>query len=151
MSGGSADPSNTHVDRAGELLRAWMLDSARDEEALADPAMIDALLVIDAFRRRFVEPLGAVTQRVSQLASQELGREAQVTNRLKRNRAILLKLVFERRLRLSQMEDVGGCRLQLPDAAGVRAVGAAIEAAWPGAKVDDYVAAPKRTGYAPST
>jgi ppGpp synthetase/RelA/SpoT-type nucleotidyltranferase len=49
--------------------------------------------------------------------------------------------------RLSQMEDIGGCRAKLPDAARVQAVLASVVARWSDARVDDYTASPQPTGY----
>ena len=71
-----------------------------------------------------------------------------ITGRPKRTSAIAKKLARRPTLRLSQMEDVSGLRVRLPDQATVRQVLEHIERHCKGlVKVDDYVARPRATGY----
>lgn len=50
-------------------------------------------------------------------------------------------------MRLSQMEDIGGCRVVLPNLDEVYAVLGRVRRNWPEADVTDYVETPKDDGY----
>lgn len=67
--------------------------------------------------------------------------------RFKRFDRILEKLVRYPRMRLSQMEDIGGCRLVLPTIDGVYSVLGRIKHNWQDASVTDYIETPKPDGY----
>ncbi len=68
--------------------------------------------------------------------------------RFKRSDRILNKLIRYPRMRLSQMEDIGGCRVVLPSIAEVYAVLRRVRHNWPeNARISDYIAEPKDDGY----
>lgn len=67
--------------------------------------------------------------------------------RRKRAGAILYKLVRFPSMRLSQMEDIAGCRATIQSQDRVDRVLERLLALWPGAAVIDYVAKPKPGGY----
>lgn len=140
-----APPSNTQVDRAGAVLRE-AVGGFRDP---AFRARVDeALVVVERWRALFREPLQDVLHGLERLVVSEApGSEIDLSARPKRLPSIARKLVRLGNMRLSQMEDIGGCRAKLPDAARVRGVLDRILERWPGAHVDDYTAAPQATGY----
>jgi GTP pyrophosphokinase len=69
------------------------------------------------------------------------------SQRHKRMNRIIDKLHRYPRMRLSQMEDIGGCRAVLPSLSDVYGVVGHITKRWPEAEVVDYVAQPKQSGY----
>jgi ppGpp synthetase/RelA/SpoT-type nucleotidyltranferase len=137
-------PSNAQVDRAGDTLRA----AAKADVAAAWQADVDdAVTVIERWRASFRDPLQRVLgELVALVAADAPGSEDDVSARPKRLPSIARKLL-RITTRLSQMEDIGGCRAKLPDAARVQTVLASIVTRWPEARVDDYTAKPQPTGY----
>jgi ppGpp synthetase/RelA/SpoT-type nucleotidyltranferase len=68
--------------------------------------------------------------------------------RFKRMDRIVDKLLRYPRMRLSQMEDIGGCRVVLPDIESVYRALARVQRQWgDSARLTDYIAAPKEDGY----
>lgn len=73
---------------------------------------------------------------------------AQASQHLKRANRIVHKLLREPNMRLSQMQDVGGCRVVVPTLTELRALqGRLLDRYSDGVKVDDYIARPKKSGY----
>jgi putative GTP pyrophosphokinase len=106
-----------------------------------------ALRVLAEYRAGFRDPLRKVTLCVADFAMQESSQPV-VTARPKTVDRIVGKLVRLATMRLSQMEDIGGCRAKLPGGMSeVRAILHRIQDTWPDADVIDYVAEPKATGY----
>ena len=60
---------------------------------------------------------------------------------------ILDKLLRFPHMRLSQMEDIGGCRAVLGDLDEVYAVAARLRRRWPHSRVHDHIVDPKDDGY----
>jgi hypothetical protein len=104
----SAPPSNTQVGRAGDVLRRAAQSGATDLDSLEG-----ARRVVEAFRRKFLHPHLDLRDRLDQLVQREIGAGAAVTARWKRYDRIVDKLGRLETLRLSQMHDVGGCRIVL--------------------------------------
>jgi len=75
------------------------------------------------------------------------GSEVFIAQRLKRLPRILVKMARHPRMRLTQMQDVGGCRAILGDEAAVRHVLDGIQRNWDVITVDDYIENPKTDGY----
>jgi len=131
--------SKTQVDRAGETIRSFQSAKPRELE--------DAIRVASAYRAGFADPLKKVTVGLRQFVERESS-EIIVGQRLKRLPAMGRKLGQQRTMRLSQMEDVGGCRAILPgghkEIAGVLR---RIRRNWQVVNLDDYIVRPKSTGY----
>jgi ppGpp synthetase/RelA/SpoT-type nucleotidyltranferase len=99
------------------------------------------------YRATFQDPLRKVTVGVRQFVERESS-EIVVGQRLKRMPQILDKLARFPSMRLSQMEDMGGCRAIMPGgAAEVQGVLRRIRRNWQIALFRDYVREPKVTGY----
>jgi hypothetical protein len=142
-------PSRTKVDKAGRLLRDWWrAPSGGEEEAQFDEdELTDAFGVIVEYRSGFQDPLKKVTVGLRQFVERESS-EVTVGQRLKRNPQILNKLGRFGSMRLTQMEDIAGCRAILPGGAPeIAGVLRRIRRNWEVLRIEDYAASPKATGY----
>lgn len=141
--------SRTRIDRAGRLLRDWWETPSGSKEAQAfdEEELTEAVGAIVDYRSGFQDPLKKVTVGLRQFVERESS-EIVVGQRLKRDPQILNKLGRFRSMRLTQMEDIAGCRAILPGGAPeVTGVLKRIRRNWNVIRVDDYVASPKNTGY----
>ncbi len=132
--------SRAAVDRAGRVLL--------DKEATPD-ATDSAFDVLANWRSSHAFPLNTMTMDLRQRVNRVLP-TALVVQRLKRTRSILAKLSKESSMRLTQMQDIGGCR------AVVETIGEVykLRDAYRRSKSlhefvteDDYVTNPKVSGY----
>ncbi|HEX3040949.1 MAG TPA: RelA/SpoT domain-containing protein [Solirubrobacterales bacterium] len=141
--------SRTQVDRAGAFVRRWWgLDPGSEEdEAVDDDELLRAVDIIDEYRSSFQGPLKKTTVGLRQFVQRE-SETVVVGQRLKRRPQILNKLERFSSMRLTQMEDIAGCRAILaggaPQVAGVLR---RIRRNWDIVGIDDYVKSPKSTGY----
>jgi len=146
--------SNSQADRAGNTFREIVsreLEGGR-EFPPANPADVkalrDAIDVITKYRAMHEYPLTKVTLGVRQMIATELGPAAsRPGQRFKRMPRILLKLHRFPHMRLSQMEDIGGCRAVFQSLNDLRAVERRIRRRWSHARVTDYIEQPKADGY----
>lgn len=132
--------SRTAVDRAGKTLLnedAPIEDGDRAWEALANWRSIHAF------------PLNTVTmdlrQKVKRVAPGSL-----VVQRLKRARSILAKLAKESSMRLTQMQDIGGCRAvvnSIDEVYAIRGLYKRSRSLHEFVTEDDYIENPKPSGY----
>lgn len=134
--------SRSRIDRAGErLLEWWQGDDDLGAELLED---VD---IVVAFRASFGYPLTKVSVGLRQFVERESS-DVIVSQRLKRMPTILGKLARLPSMKLSRMEDIGGCRAVLtggaPEVAGVLH---RIQRRWTVKRLRDYVTDPKATGY----
>jgi putative GTP pyrophosphokinase len=142
-------PSRTQVDRAGALLRDWWRTPADSEEeaGFGEDKLGAAAVILSEYRADFQGPLKKVTVGLRQFVERESS-EIVVGQRLKRTPQILHKLSRFGSMRLTQMEDIAGCRAILPGGAGeVAGVLRRIRRNWDIVDLDDYVKSPKPTGY----
>jgi ppGpp synthetase/RelA/SpoT-type nucleotidyltranferase len=150
----SSSVSNSQADRAGAAFRDYMAaamvqeDGGRRVRPGQRIAGVRAILVIADYRAMHAYPLRKVTMGVRQMIATELApRAPRPGQRFKRMDRILGKLIRFPRMRLSQMEDIGGCRAVFDSLDDVYAVARRIRRRWPHAKVMDYIASPKDDGY----
>jgi putative GTP pyrophosphokinase len=71
----------------------------------------------------------------------------QVSQRHKRFSTILDKLAREPSMKLSRMQDIGGCRAVLPDMDAIRAVQRLLERRTGYVRTADYIETPRSSGY----
>lgn len=119
--------SKSAVDRAGQALRDWWL---ADDETPPPAETVDILF---AFRAAVQDPLKKVTVGLRQFVVREAGPDEQIAvgQRLKRAPQTVLKLTRHPGMRLSRMQDIGGCRAILAGGHDeVRRVAARIEHNW---------------------
>jgi GTP pyrophosphokinase len=141
--------SRTQVDKAGRLLRDWWRapSDGAAKHRFNEDELTDALGVIVDYRSGFQDPLKKVTVGLRQFVARESS-EITVGQRLKRTPQILNKLDRFGSMRLTQMEDIAGCRAILPGGAiEVAAVLRRIRRNWEILRIEDYVTSPKDTGY----
>lgn len=133
--------SKSRVNRAGIALRGQTLSQAQLSEHVA---------IINNFRASHAFPLNTLQMRLRSVAG-SLGVQFDVTQRIKRLRSIKSKLQRIKGLHLSQLQDVGGCRIVVPETHDVtRLVGKyrSGHARHHLVRADDYIAKPKpHTGY----
>jgi putative GTP pyrophosphokinase len=135
-------PSKKSIDRAGSCLRDWWLgddDFGPDEGAAGD-------LLLD-WRSTFQPTLAKVTVGVRQFVARE-SETIVVSQRLKRLPTIVDKLARFPNMKVTRMQDIGGCRAILGGGAGeVDGVFRRIRKNWEIVRVFDYEREPKETGY----
>lgn len=142
------------VNEAGELLRRHGRGEPTDPGALAS-----AFDVLDRFRREWEIERNPPNYGVLRTVSNDLtgithslfGSDAQVSRRLKRAERIVHKLVRLPKLELSELQDIGGCRvvLRCRERSDIPELLSAVRS-HRGFRVvheDDYVAKPKSDGY----
>lgn len=113
------------------------------------PEYKEALDVVNNWRAAHSFPLNTLTVLLKKKAPQ-VDVEAAVVQRIKRLPSILHKLERFEGLRLSQMQDIGGCRAVLSNVDDVRRLVEAFEKSRMKhelAKTDDYLAEPQSSGY----
>lgn len=104
--------SASEVDRAGAILTSSNIDTS-------DSGVEGALNVLNNFRSSHSFPLHIIKMLLKQRSEKE-DRRVIVSQRLKRLPSIYAKLAREENMRLSQMQDVGGCRAILADIGAVQ-------------------------------
>ena len=133
-------PSPDEIDEAGRKLIALRNEPERESEWL------EAVNVVDQWRRAHSDPLRTFQVNLRR----RVGRRGIVATRLKRLPTIIGKLERLQRLRLSQLQDIGGCRVIVGSAdqatnLATNLVESRIRHRL--LKLDDYIARPRRTGY----
>jgi len=103
--------SRTQVDRAGAFLsRWWGLEPGSDEDEAVDAdELLRAVDIVDEYRSGFQGPLKKTTVGLRQFVQRE-SETVVVGQRLKRRPQILNKMARFSSMRLTQMEDIAGCR-----------------------------------------
>lgn len=140
----SFEPSRTAIDNAGIVLRNWWLGP--DPELEGEVA--EAFHLVWNFRRTFRSPLQKVTVGIRQFVQRESSAVI-VGQRLKRVPTIIDKLVRLQKMKVTRMEDIGGCRAILPGGKPeIEGVLRRMEKnRWTIKRFRDYIADPKETGY----
>lgn len=139
--------SKGQIDRAGEaLIRLAKDDTTRDQ----------AIAVVDNWRSCHAYPLQVIKMNLFRRA-RKIDHTALIAQRLKRRPSIELKLHDNPSMKLSQMQDIGGCRAVLPTVNQVKrlvekykkyhAKSPKDRSSWDGSDDYDYIAKPKPDGY----
>lgn len=132
--------TKTQVDKAGKLLSSA-------GASLSDLA--DALFVVNNWRSSHSFPLNTLQVGLRQRARQ-IDTEALVAQRIKRLSSIEAKLARFTTMKLSQMQDIGGCRAVVRSVAHVKDLAELHRVSAMKHKllrVDDYLASPQASGY----
>ena len=133
--------STTEVDIAGEVLRNKKRSSHED--------LVQAYIVIDNWRAAHYFPLNTFQIFLKDKATRA-DADALIAIRIKRLASIEQKLRLMRRLTLSQMQDIGGCRAVVASVEKVDELASVYKRSRLGhelVKIDDYIRLPKKTGY----
>lgn len=141
--------SKGEIDRAGDFLVPWWLDQAqptREEVA-------SAYVIVENWRTCHAYPLNAFQVNLRARA-RRVEKDALVAQRLKRFSSMMNKLARESSMKLSQMQDLGGCRAIMSSVQAVEDVLGLYRGAEDGLfpseqapKIYDYLRHPKRDGY----
>lgn len=132
--------SRRAVDRAGATLSAQTASATERREAIA---------VMNNWRAAHAVPLNAIQMNLRNYA-RAVSEDAFVAQRLKRRESIEAKLSRGPNMRLSQMQDIGGCRSVVPSADDVDAVFLRFvnsRAKHDLTRADDYLERPRDSGY----
>jgi len=132
--------SRTKIDKAGKYLASPNDDSDRLEEALD---------VLNNWRSFHRFPLNTITVDLRLKVKRVQPEAPSPVRRLKRARSVVNKLSKES-MRLTQMQDIGGCRAVLPDIRSVYEVAHLYASGRSQHKlvhVDDYISKSKDSGY----
>jgi len=130
----------------------WRAPGGSEEEASFDEEeLTEAVTIVVDYRSGFQDPLKKVTIGLRQFVGRESS-EVTVGQRLKRNPQILNKLGRFGSMRLTQMEDIAGCRAILPGGAPeVAGVLKRIRRNWDVIRTDDYCPTPRTLAIEPYT
>jgi (p)ppGpp synthase/HD superfamily hydrolase len=146
------------VDRAG---RALVDNQLRQHEDYEDIARLDAeraqeIAVLDNWRACHAYPMQVIKMTLLRRAK-KINPDALIAQRLKRRPSIEIKLRDNPDMKLSQMQDLGGCRAVMSSVAQVRKLVAKYKefhsksprdrSDWDGSDDFDYIAKPKPDGY----
>jgi hypothetical protein len=142
--------SNTAVDKAGAVLREFYegggiwLGLTGDEVAKVEGAHE----VAEWYRAGFTDPLLKSRMGVQSFIN-TLGLQARIAQRHKRLNRIIQKLVRFPTMRLTAMQDIGGCRVIVPGLDDVETLFRHIEGRWRESikEVNHYIANPQSSGY----
>lgn len=132
--------SRSRVDRAGRELVS---------ETQQGEVVEGALSVLNDWRSFHTFPLNSTTIVLKQKARRVEG-DALVVQRLKRARSILSKLTREPSMRLSQMQDIGGCRAVFTSIDSVYRLKESYlnrQGQYEVVHIADYIRSPKPSGY----
>jgi hypothetical protein len=129
--------SNGEIDKAGKILSS-LTSATKEQEA-------HAMEVMDNWRLSHAHPMDAARVTLETHAK-TASHNPTFGNRLKTESSIRAKLQRESKMQLSNMQDVGGCRVILLDMGEVDEL-IKLYAADPNAKITDYVRKPRVSGY----
>lgn len=132
--------SKSEVDRAGKVLVS---------EYTTDQALQTALTVINNWRASHSFPLNTFQVGLRSKA-RRIDDQALVAQRIKRLSSIELKLSRFPTMKVSQMQDIGGCRAVLRNIAQVRELEQSYRESsikHKPLRTDDYISSPKVSGY----
>lgn len=132
--------SRTKIDRAGRDL----ITTTGESEVVSA-----ALTLVNDWRSFHAFPLNSITVALKQ-KSRRIEESSFVVQRLKRARSIVSKLSREPSMRLTQMQDVGGCRAVFTAVDDVYALKNSYlnsRGQFEVVHIDDYIRSPKKSGY----
>ena len=138
--------SSEEVDQAGRTL---VLAGYADSDATSEVSEADRLHAVDVvnqWRASHARPLDTFRKNLRR----RVGRSGVVAQRLKRLPSIVSKLEGLPRIRLSEMQDIGGCRVVMPTADDAFVFGADFVSSRIRHKLvrhHNYISKPRRTGY----
>jgi ppGpp synthetase/RelA/SpoT-type nucleotidyltranferase len=139
--------SRGEIDKAGNVFAKEEGDRPLTMETA------HAIMVISNWRASHSYPMQIIRNNLANRAK-KVSSNAIVAQRLKRFESIVSKLAREPRMKLSQMQDLGGCRAIMPTPAWVDELVRIHQEAWDKApsrhelhRCKDYIASPKLSGY----
>lgn len=134
--------SNSRVDSCGEILRK----ARRDEIETDSEEYLKAIADIEDYRASFESPLSSLVLELEEI-SELNGEKIPVASRPKQINRIGKKLLLQPRMRLSQMDDLGGCRIVAPDLGTVEKLADQIRKKYEVISESDYRENSRTSGY----
>lgn len=137
--------SRAAVDRVGQKL----VLEANQSEVSATDAVDEIWEIFSNWRSAHAFPLNTITMDLRQKVNR-IHKSALVVQRLKRTKSILGKLALKSSMRLTQMQDIGGCRAvvaTIDDVYALRNQYRKSRSLHEFVTEDDYIAHPKASGY----
>jgi putative GTP pyrophosphokinase len=132
-------PTKGEVDRAAVVIRSSNLPGG--------PEYDEALSTLSSFRAVHAEPLNKAYMGVKSVVT-TLGHPlTPVTQRLKRLPTIVDKIQREPTMKVSRMQDIGGCRAVLPSIDACYEVSQRLLSNRSGSRLKDYIETPRESGY----
>lgn len=141
-------PSRSQVNKVSKAVRIYERASEVDRTPELRDRYLAALAALAAYRAQFAAPLLSVNTSLRSFVS-TLEIEAAVTQRLKREETIRDKFHRHPTMQLAKMQDIGGCRVVVPNQVEVRRLEKHLDRRW-GATVigrADYIDEPRESGY----
>lgn len=133
--------TKSQVNKAGRTARLCL-----QGEIAWGPEVEASLDVIYLYRAAHQYPLIKANMGLRSVVRTE-GCQVEVSQRLKRFRTILDKLVREPTMQLSTMQDIGGCRAVLHSIDEIRQVERRLQRNRPALRYSDYITNPRSSGY----
>jgi GTP pyrophosphokinase len=133
--------TKSQVNKAGKVARKYLQPNAPWDDELEA-----ALEVIYQYRAAHQYPLIKANNGLRSMVRTE-SCEVEVSQRLKRFRTILDKLIREPTMQLSTMQDIGGCRAVLASIDEIRRVERRLKRNRPTLRYSDYIGSPRESGY----
>jgi putative GTP pyrophosphokinase len=135
-------PSKTQVTKAGKILLSSKTEEERNK----------ALEVINQWRTIHLSPLTVMKTYFSKLLTNNAITPVLISQRLKRLNSIEYKLDLNRNMALGGMQDIGGFRIVVKDTKDLLKLKTLIEENAKTSRysleyIDDYISAPRKTGY----
>lgn len=118
----------------------------RKELDIESQEYIDAISSIEEFRASFENPLSSLVIELEELELVK-SNKIPVANRSKQINRIALKLILQPQMRLSQMDDLGGCRLVVLEATTVELIAQTIRSKFKVRSESDYRENARSSGY----
>jgi hypothetical protein len=115
--------SNTQIDRLGERLKSG-------------PTTDADLVILDDFRRSFAPAYEVVIERIREL-------KLEPTGRLPKSTPSIIEKLKRETIRLTQIQDIAGCRIVLPDISAQNRIVESLQATFPGTAVIDRRSKPQ--------
>ena len=102
------DYTRKNVDRAGEIVTGKR--SVKEDS----PEEISAFNTFNNWRASHAYPMHIIKKNLNKI-SKDVTSDAICVQRLKRTRSIIIKLVRFPKMKLSRIQDIGGCRVVMPN------------------------------------
>jgi ppGpp synthetase/RelA/SpoT-type nucleotidyltranferase len=141
--------SREAVNAAGRALVAWHEDLSLDFNVVLYEKYEQALPIINNWRAAHSFPLNTFRINLNR-GARSADQESLTAQRIKRLSSISAKLQRFPKMKLSQMQDIGGCRAVLRSVDRVQALAAAYKVSGVKHKIvhtDDYIESPAASGY----
>jgi len=138
----TAGLTKSQINNAGRTLRRYL----RGEILLEDDRVTSALGIIQDYRAAHQYPLIKANNGLRSVIL-TTGCQVEVSQRLKRLRTIVDKLMRHPNMGLTTMQDIGGCRAVLKSIDEIRRVEHRLKKNRPLLGYDDYVTTPRESGY----